>query len=58
MLSDFELSWIMKTKKQLIEEIEKYEKYCDESDTWYRSDLVEHALSLFDDIKKYLNGNQ
>ena len=45
------------TKEELIEKIEKYETMCDESDTWYSSDLVEDALSLLDSIKKYLNEN-
>jgi hypothetical protein len=45
------------TKEELIKDIEKYEKYCDESDTWYRSDLVEDALSLLDSVKTFLNEN-
>lgn len=45
------------TKEELIEDIEKYETMCDESDTWFNSNLVEKALSLLDSIKKYLNEN-
>jgi len=45
------------TKEELIKSIENYETMCDESDTWYSSDLVEEALSILDSVKEYLNEN-
>ena len=45
------------SKEELIKALTDYEEMCDNADTWFDSDLVEHALSLIDSVKEYLQNN-
>ena len=42
-------------KKELIKKIDKFFNICDEADTWYNKDLVEDALSLLEECKKFIS---
>ena len=45
------------TKEELIEIIDNYDNKCENTDTWYNSDLVESALSILSKVRNYLNEN-